>query len=178
MPIYTKKGDGGTSTLFDAKLTAGQRISKSSAYFEALGTLDELNSYIGIIRSERIADRFDQILAEIQRNIMNINAVVAGASLKFAKAQTFKLEGFIDEWQESLPALNQFILPGGGVMGAKLHYCRTLVRRAERRLAALDTEHKQPEAVLMYVNRLSDFFFVLARLVNHTQKTIEPPWKK
>lgn len=164
--------------LFDVSLTKGKRIPKSEEFFEALGSLDELNSYIGIIRSERIADSFDENLQEIQKNLMNMNAVIAGASLKFAKAQTLKMEGFIDSWQESLPPLSEFILPGGGQTGAKLHYCRTLSRRAERRVVALHQKHTLPESVLMYVNRLSDFFFVLARLVNHTQKTIEKPWKK
>lgn len=178
MPIYTKKGDQGTSTLFNTRLTKNKRIFKSDEYFEALGTLDELNSFIGIIRSERIADSFDQILEEIQKNLMYINSVIAGASLKFAKTQTLKLEGFIDAWQQELPEINQFILPGGGQMGAKLHYCRTLSRRAERRVVALHQKHELPESVLMYLNRLSDFFFVLARLVNHTQKTIERPWRK
>jgi cob(I)alamin adenosyltransferase len=145
MAIYTKRGDGGKTGLFGSK----KRISKNTKIICALGALDEANSYLGVINNIK--------LKNIQENLMLISSIIAGAKLNFSKEVVTKLEQEIDKLEAKLPPLTGFILPRGELM-----FARALVRRAERELVSL----KLPKPVFAYINRLSDYLFVLSRTTN------------
>jgi len=175
--VYTKTGDRGRTSLF-----TGERRPKSDSVFEALGSTDELSSHLGLCREYALESEhthnhplIDQ-MQRIQCLLQDVGACVATPRSSARQAHidrvqglstrhTREIEEWIDEYSESLPPLENFILPGGGKTGAALHVARSVCRRAERRIAPLvDDEDVDPE-VLKYVNRLSDFLFVAARLV-------------
>ncbi len=160
MSVYTKKGDKGKTSAIKWKC-----ISKNELLFWAIGSLDELNSWIGVI-SPTSPKATRGFLIEIQRNLFLINSVLAGADLKFPGGRTKKLEKEIDRLENKLPKLANFILPGGTPLAAKFHYGRVLTRRAERYLVALNEERKVNPEILKYVNRLSDLMFTFAREAN------------
>jgi cob(I)alamin adenosyltransferase len=183
--IYTKTGDRGTSALF-----TGERRSKSDCIFEALGTIDELNSFIGVAVSREGDRAWDlcpiplrEALLAVQQHLLDVGSIVATpdkdkmASLEMDPARwTAELENLIDVMNAQLPALSEFILPGGGELAAALHVCRSVTRRAERCLVAVkDSEgHVRSKTFLdaaRYTNRLSDFFFVAARSVAVQRET-------
>lgn len=178
MKIYTKKGDSGTTSLF-----GGKRVEKSSERIEAYGSVDELNSLIGVIVCE-IADK--DILKSFSR-IQNELFVLGGdlatpleVKVKIPHiTKTFitRLEKEIDKFDKSLPELKNFILPGGGKIGSKIHLARTLARRAERRIVDLSSTEKINKLNLIYINRLSDWLFVAARYVNKIDGVGEKIWK-
>lgn len=174
--VYTKTGDKGTSALF-----TGERRSKADAIFDALGTVDELNSFVGAAAAEVSApdDELVVTLQWIQRRLLDVGSVVAtpGGAPQIQTYEpdqwTMRVEKEIDKMDAKLPPLVEFILPGGGRAAAALHVCRSVTRRAERQLIAaresdprLDTEAFK--ASCRFVNRLSDFFFVAARSVSST----------
>jgi cob(I)alamin adenosyltransferase len=162
MSVYTKTGDKGKTGTF-----GGKRISKSSKLIQAIGAIDELNSYLGIVGN----------LIEIQRNLFTINSILSGAKLTFPKDATKKLEREIDEMEGNMPILANFIIYSGTPKATKLYYARALCRRAERILVAVsDDKHPNLEK-LAYLNRLSDYLFTLARFTNFRQKTKEEIWK-
>lgn len=180
--IYTKTGDDGTTGLF-----GGERVMKDASRIEAYGTVDELNSLLGLARSfGDLAPRHDGILGTIQEQLFVLGADLATpispTSTKFSIPRVIHddvvcLEAWIDELEEGLPPLKHFILPGGSRAGAALHYARTVARRAERRLVSLaQTEPEIGDAPLHYLNRLSDLLFVLARAVNASLAVEEHPW--
>jgi cob(I)alamin adenosyltransferase len=168
--IYTRTGDDGTSAL-----ATGERRPKSDLRFDAIGTVDEVNAHVGMARLHRVTlgDNLDGMLARIQNDLFDLGAdlatpekVGARERLRITVSQVERLEREIDVMNEKLRPLTSFVLPGGTPEAAALHLCRTVARRAERltvELAARETVN--PEAV-HYVNRLSDFFFVAARVVN------------
>jgi cob(I)alamin adenosyltransferase len=148
MPVYTKKGDSGFTGLFGTK----KRVSKGSKIIRALGALDEANSYLGTIDSKKIdTDHIQEIL-------MQISSIIAGAKVSLPDKETKKLEQEIDKLEVNLSPLTGFILPKGQLM-----YARAVVRRAEREVASLKNIR---EGVLKYLNRLSDYLFVLSRKIN------------
>lgn len=161
MSIYTKKGDKGKTFLFD-----GKKISKNSPICEALGSLDEVNSWLGVIGG----------LKETQKDLMIISSILAGAKINFSSSKTEDLERKIDKLENKLPKLDGFIIPQG--KSAKLHFARALIRRAERAVVAL---HRSPSTVhcslLTYLNRLSDYVFTLARYSNFKEGKKEEIWK-
>lgn len=162
MTVYTKTGDKGKTGTF-----GGKRISKSSKLIQAIGAIDELNSYLGIIGK----------LTEIQRNLFTINSILSGAKLTLPKDATKKLEKEIDEMEGTMPVLANFIIYSGTPRATKLYYARALCRRVERILvAASDSKHPNLDK-LAYLNRLSDYLFTLARFTNFKQKTKEEVWK-
>jgi cob(I)alamin adenosyltransferase len=178
--IYTKTGDDGTTGLF-----GGKRVAKDSLRIESYGTVDELNSVIGVARASGTAGKHDEMLATIQEGLFVLGADLAtphGAMKNFALPRVTPsdiecLERAIDALEEDLPALKNFILPGGTAAGAALHLARTVCRRAERAVVML--HHEEPETGLLpmqYLNRLSDLLFVLARAVNHAAGVEEHPW--
>lgn len=177
MPIYTKKGDRGTTMLFAKELTGGERIYKSEPRLQAIGKLDELNSYLGIIIALRPRRELIASLTTIQSKLFIINSQLAGAKLKLRKKDTLMLEKKIDQIDQVITPLSNFILPGGSLVAAHLHYARTLVRRAERALVALSQTAKVEPETLKFVNRLSDIFFTFARFENYLAKEKETPWK-
>ena len=178
MKIYTRTGDGGETSLFD-----GTRVSKADSRVDAYGEVDELNAWLGFARASRLDADLDEALVHIQRDLFALGAQLADPADKIAARVTKvslgevdveRLEQLIDRLEAELPPLRRFILAGGAPPGAALHVARTVCRRAERRIVAL-----QPPAdpvLVRYVNRLSDLLFVLARVVNHRAGIPETEW--
>lgn len=179
MKIYTKTGDTGETGLF-----GGPRVSKSAPRIEAYGTLDELNAVLGIVRSSNVATMFDPPLERVQNELFDLGAALASPDREksrgagISETDILALEQEIDGWESALPTLKQFILPGGCAAGAQLHVARTVCRRAERRLVTLaEQPHETVDPLaIQYVNRLSDWLFVLARAVNQFAGRGDVPW--
>ncbi len=178
MKIYTKTGDEGKTSLF-----GGSRISKDHWQIEAYGTVDELNSHIGLSMAFIKADEVNKELALIQHMLFNIGSILATPkdndfNLPSVEEQDIlSLENQIDQMNEHLQALNYFILPGGSKSIAQLHVARTVCRRAERRVISIIEEIKDAKPVIKYLNRLSDYLFVLARYMAHLEKVTEHKWE-
>jgi cob(I)alamin adenosyltransferase len=169
MAIYTKKGDRGETSIF-----SGKKLPKSSLRIKTIGAVDEVNSFLGMVIAEapELKD-----LKEVQRNLFSLGSILAGAPLRFSKAKTRKLEKEIDRVEGKLPVLKNFILPGGGKVGSKLFFARTLVRRAERALVSLNKKEPLKPEILVYINRLSDYLFMVGREVNHKEGIKEEVWR-
>lgn len=176
--IYTKTGDAGTTSLF-----GGKRVSKSSARIDAYGAVDELNSQIGVVLSENPTKDIIKKLIRVQGELF-----VLGSDLstpldvkvkipRISKTYIARLEKEIDEIEKSLPKIKNFILPGGSKAGAGIHLARTIARRAERSIVVLSENEKINGYAQEYINRLSDWLFVLARYANHQEKIVETYWK-
>jgi len=169
--LYTGKGDGGTTKFFGCDQ---KRISKSSSVAEALGNLDELNSFLGIVKLN-VQSRDHKILAwdiygiveNIQQNIFTVSAHIAGSEKNIMEEKVKDAEAIIAECESELPPITKFSIAGGTQLGALLDFARTLARRAERRVVSVhdELENISPET-LKYMNRLSSLLFALARLVN------------
>jgi cob(I)alamin adenosyltransferase len=167
--IYTRTGDDGTTGLI-----GGRRVSKDDLRIEAYGSVDELNSVVGLARSHALPGAVEEILARVQDDLFTIGARLAtpgssAAGPGFAALtadSVVSLERAIDRCEAELPPLRQFVLPGGAPAGALLHMARTVARRAERGCVALARTDSVASEVLSYLNRLSDLLFVLARFVN------------
>ena len=178
MKIYTKTGDAGETSLF-----GGVRTHKNDPRIEAYGTVDELNSILGIVLSFKTTDRGNSILNEIQQNLFVVGADLATPEGKKERIERVGekevewLEARIDELQAGLPELKSFILPGGSKSGSYLHLARTVCRRAERAIVSCREKEAVSDHLLIYINRLSDLLFVLARHENHQQGIEETPWK-
>ncbi|MER3522887.1 MAG: ATP:cob(I)alamin adenosyltransferase [Ignavibacteria bacterium] len=179
MKIYTKTGDKGDTSLF-----GGQRVPKDALRIEAYGTVDELNSVLGIVRADNHDEQFDEILEEIQNELFDLGADLATPRSVPAKAITriearhaARLEKVIDKLETELKPLRTFILPGGSPVAARLHFARTVCRRAERAVVRLSRNEDIGQAVTVYLNRLSDLLFVLARCANHRAGIPEMKWK-
>ena len=179
MKIYTKTGDKGETGLFGS-----DRVSKDSKRIEAYGTVDELNSVLGIVRSLKPPEDVDEILQEIQNDLFTLGADLATPSESNASVRRVmpsgvaRLEKHIDDAGAKLKPLKNFILPGGSQVGAMLHFARTVCRRAERRVVKLAKKEQVGEQPVVYLNRLSDLLFVLARYANHLGGAAEQKWKK
>ena len=162
--LYTRKGDSGTTTAFGCNQ---QRISKSSELPEALGSLDELNAFLGFIkmRDPRIA----HTLREVQETLFIIQAQVAGADKKVGEHSVQQVERLVNDIEEKIPSLKGFSIAGGTELSALLDVARTLARRVERRVIAVKELgiRDLPSATMQYLNRLSSLLFALARLANH-----------
>jgi cob(I)alamin adenosyltransferase len=174
--IYTRTGDAGETGLFD-----GTRVSKADARVSTYGDVDELNAWLGLARVG-LEPRIAEMLERIQRDLFALGARLADPSHKIAGRVTkaaitpddiSRLEGWIDQLEADLPPLRRFILPGGSQPGAALHVARTVCRRAERAMVALGDVDGD---LLVYVNRLSDLLFVMARAANHAGGTPEVEW--
>src|SRR3989344_449448 len=176
MPIYTKKGDKGETGLFSEK-GESIRISKDSLRVEAIGATDELNSFLGICLAFCDNPERAKFIEEIQVNLFTINSIMAGAKLKFNKAKTTRLEKEIDKIDLKITKLTSFVMPSGTRFATHLMYARTLVRKAERRIAALNKIEKVHPNIVMYINRLSDMVFTLFREANFDAGMKETYWK-
>lgn len=166
MKIYTKQGDRGDTMVY-AKDTL--RVSKDDTLLETYGTLDELNAHMGRLISElndSDIERHVAQLQQIQRDLFNVGFAISASNQLDASAIN-TLELAIDAMQEQLPAQTHFILPSGTPAASQAHICRTVCRRAERVLVALQRHHDLDAVALQYINRLSDYLFVLARALNH-----------
>lgn len=177
MAIYTKRGDRGETSLYDEKNAQRVRVSKNSLVVEALGTIDELNSFLGVSRTFCDDKKLDDFIKEIQKNLLTIGSITAGSKLRFSKVKTKQLEKKIDDLEGSLPVLKNFILPGGSKLAAHLHYSRSLSRRTERVFVRLSKKVEVKEQVLIYLNRLSDTLFMLARGVNASKGVKDYVWE-
>ncbi|OGH13534.1 MAG: ATP:cob(I)alamin adenosyltransferase [Candidatus Levybacteria bacterium RIFCSPLOWO2_02_FULL_37_10] len=175
MPIYTKTGDKGQTGLF-----SGKRVSKASFRMEAIGTVDELNSIIGLVISQ-IPNPKSQItneLIEIQKDLFVIGSALANPRQALNLSKRVKeFEKTIDKMAKELPPLFNFILPGGGKAGSMLHLARTVCRRTERRIVELSKKEKVQSDLIVYINRLSDLFLTMSRYINHLEKKEEIIWK-
>lgn len=178
MPIYTKFGDKGKTSLF-----AGKVVSKASLRVNTYGTLDELNSYLGIIISKIKNKQLKKDLIIIQNDLFQIGAYLANplqtenkTLYKYLEDRVSEFEKQIDFLTKKLPILRNFILPGGTEVGAGLHFVRTLARRAERRVVELSEKEAINSKVLIYMNRLSDLLFTYARFINKENKINETIW--
>jgi cob(I)alamin adenosyltransferase len=180
MKIYTRTGDQGDTGLF-----GGARVSKADPRVAAYGDVDELNACLGVVRAQgEIAPDIHTLLEQLQKDLFAIGARLADPSDRISGRASktavtgedvARLEGWIDRLEAELPPLRRFILPGGSGAGAWLHLSRTVCRRAERAIVSLGTEHVD-QHLLIYVNRLSDLLFVLARAVNHRGGQPETEW--
>lgn len=179
MKIYTKKGDTGTTQLI-----GGTRIPKHHLKIEAYGTVDELNSYIGLIRDQKIAEKNIKELLEIQDRLFTIGSHLAEdkskSSMKLPQIyenDVTYLENAIDEMDAELPIMKSFVLPGGHTTVSFCHIARCVCRRAERICTHLNELEGVEAFILTYLNRLSDYLFVLSRKLTQDLKAIEQPWK-
>lgn len=179
MKIYTKKGDTGTTQLI-----GGTRVSKSSIRIESYGTIDELNSYIGLIRDQNISEKYKLQLIEIQDRLFTIGSSLASdpekSSMKLPdlhESDVNNLENWMDEMESELPEMKFFVLPGGHTTVSYCHLARCVCRRAERIIVALQEHDFVAELVFKYINRLSDYLFVLSRKLTQDLHAIEQPWK-
>lgn len=185
MKIYTKTGDKGETSLF-----GGTRVPKYHLRIEAYGTVDELNSYIGLIRDQNIDEQTQKNLIKIQQELFTLGAMLATPpekeKLKSGKdrLKIYKiddesisfLENEMDKMNESLPPMTHFVLPGGHSTVSYCHIARCICRRAERISTQLSDESTVDEQILMYLNRLSDYIFVLARKLTYDLKAKEIKW--
>lgn len=179
MKIYTKTGDEGTTSLF-----GGKRVSKADLRIDAYGTIDELNSWMGVLRDQKINEFRSELLAEIQDRLFTIGSILAtepeNKKVKIPsllEADVELLENQMDAMDNQLPAMRHFVLPGGHTSVSFGHVARTVCRRAERLVITLDQIEKVDSLVIKYLNRLSDFLFVLCRSMAHELKAPETPWK-
>lgn len=176
--IYTKKGDRGETALYDPLARSNIRIPKDSPRINAIGCLDELNSFLGIVLSESSDINLTALLTKVQNNLFNIGAILAGAAISFSATKAKDLEKTIDKLEGRLPVLKTFILPGGSITASRLFFARALVRQAERAIVALNRKEPVRPEILIYTNRLSDFLFMLAREQNSKAKMKEQTWQK
>jgi len=179
MKIYTKKGDTGMTSLL-----GGARVEKHHDRIEAYGTVDELNSYIGLIRDQEISDLYKTSLIKIQNDLFTIGSVLASDPEKskvkipeISDEDIELLEGEIDEWTAALPEMRSFILPGGHPIVSHIHIARCVCRRAERATNKLERGTEPSALALKYLNRLSDYLFTLSRKVSADLSAEEIPWK-
>lgn len=178
MPIYTRTGDKGLTSLFDST-----RVSKSSDRVEAYGTIDELNSLVGAVVAhlETADGLIKEELEKIQNDLLEIGASLANPKsdpIKELKKRPADFEKLIDKMTDKMPELKNFILPGGGKAGSLLHVARTTARKAERRIVGLLKTENIDQDIVIYVNRLSDLLFTMARYVNHLENKKEIKWTK
>ena len=178
--IYTRTGDNGTTSL-----VGGKRVSKTDPRLDAYGTIDELNSFIGLMLSTMNSKAENpENIRWIQQKLFNIGGCLATDTSAFELPESCKvqaqdverIEHMIDAVQEGLPQQRSFILPGGTQAASYAHVARTVCRRAERLILALPDEAKAPSELLQYVNRLSDYLFVLARRINFFAGVDENIW--
>jgi cob(I)alamin adenosyltransferase len=179
MKIYTKTGDQGTTSLF-----GGKRVSKADLRIDSYGTVDELNAYIGMLRDQEVNHKRKDFLVEIQDRLFTIGSILAtepgNTRVKIPALQEQNiqlLEKEIDTMEAELPPMRVFVLPGGHPSVSFGHIVRTVCRRAERLTVALDQQEKVDTLVIQYLNRLSDYLFVLCRKMASELGAEETPWK-
>lgn len=184
--IYTKTGDKGQTSLL-----GGTRVPKNHIRIESYGSVDELNSYIGLVRDQNIDEHSKKVLLEIQDRLFTIGSLLAtdpekyskmkeGAGIKIPELREediVLLEKEIDSMEEVLPVMKSFILPGGHTTVSFCHITRCVCRRAERKVITLSEESHVHESVVKYLNRLSDYLFILSRKIAFDLKAEEIPWK-
>ena len=181
MKIYTKTGDDGTTGLF-----GNRRVPKDALRVEVYGTIDEANSLLGVALAAGAPEEMARVLVDLQARLFDLGADLATPRseapdptylVRIDASHVAALERLIDRFETALPPLTNFILPGGVPTAAHLHHARTVVRRAERSLVTLARSEAVGPAVPLFVNRLSDLLFVLARWANHAAGVADVPWR-
>ncbi|QEG37297.1 cob(I)yrinic acid a,c-diamide adenosyltransferase [Bythopirellula goksoeyrii] len=179
MKIYTKTGDDGTTGLY-----GGGRVSKCDERIKACGTVDELNALLGVVRASGVSASVDKVLGHIQNQLFDLGAELAtpDASSRgtdyLQDSDVAQLEAWIDQFDPALPELKTFILPGGSKAAAGIHLARSVCRRAEREMVALNQRSSLRNTILLYINRLGDLLFVLARTANAEVGVPDVAWQK
>jgi cob(I)alamin adenosyltransferase len=183
MAIYTRKGDKGKTSL-----GSGVRVSKDSLRVEAYGTIDELNAHLGLVKAQlglsgkKYAGYLSEIVNLIQDDLFSVGAYLSNPAnsnlVSELSKQTEMFEKLIDDMMVQMPEITNFTVPGGTVIAAQFHVCRTIARRAERCLVSLIKKEKVNEDVVKYINRLSDLLFTMNRFANFNEKIEEVIWKR
>ena len=178
MKIYTRKGDSGYTSLID-----GEIVYKHNLSVAAYGTIDELNSFLGLLKDYIDDEKIKDVLNTIQLKLFSIGSILASGEnqnisekVKIEKKDVEYIELEIDRLNEYLPELKNFIIPGGHKISSYSHVCRSICRRAERKISELNENSSVDPNILAYVNRLSDFFFVLSRFLKHSDNVNESYW--
>lgn len=178
MKIYTKTGDDGTTSLFD-----GTRVPKDDPRVDAYGDVDELNSVLGVLAASVLEEDIHGLILQIQRDLFALGAQMANPSHKkqkekadFGTERVERLERAIDAHAEEFGPIRTFMLPGGGLSSAQAEVARSVCRRAERKLIALAKQKDVAEVLIVYLNRLSDLLFMVARVLNKRAGTPDIPW--
>ncbi len=175
MPIYTKTGDDGTTAIF-----GGTRISKGDPQVEAYGSIDELTSTVGLFISHLSKKNpLINFFHTVQEDLMAIGSILAGwgGNVDVLEKRVQQMEMYMDEFSKKLSSLTHFILPGGSIIASHAHVSRSVCRRAERTIVRLTRNHMHYAIIVKYLNRLSDLFFVYARVINKKAHMKELPWK-
>lgn len=178
MKIYTRKGDSGYTSLID-----GDIVNKHNLSVDAYGTIDELNSFLGLLKDYIKDDKIKDILNKIQIKLFSIGSILASGKnknisekVKIEKKDVEYIELEIDRLNKDLPELKNFVIPGGHKTSSYSHVCRSICRRAERKISELNNKSSVDSNILAYVNRLSDFFFVLSRFLKYSDNVSESHW--
>lgn len=178
--IYTKTGDTGTTSLI-----GGKRLPKNHIRLEAYGTIDELNSYLGLVRSQPIENEIKEQIIKIQNALFTIGSNLASENPenlknfpKISQSDIDFLEKKIDAFEKTLPKMTNFVLPGGSTIVGMCHVARSVCRRAERKIVELSQNEQIEKQLLIYINRLSDYLFVLSRKLSFNSNVEEIEWKK
>ena len=169
--IVTRTGDNGTTGIAD-----GTRVEKNSLRIHAIGSVDELNSHLGVLLAEALTQDIRVLLLRVQNDLFDLGGALACPPAPFSKSPLARLDAAIELYNAGLPPLKEFILPGGTRAAALCHVVRTVARRTERDLAALAQHGAVPAHGLPYLNRLSDLLFVLCRVLNHAAGQAETLW--
>jgi cob(I)alamin adenosyltransferase len=170
--IYTRTGDAGTTGLGD-----GSRVDKDSLRVHAMGEVDELNAVIGLLLTESVSEKVHNCLTQVQHDLFNLGGEVCLPGHALVKPESVAaLEHALDEWNDTLTPLKEFILPGGSKGAAYCHLARTVCRRAERVMHSLSKQEAVTTVSLQYLNRLSDLLFVLCRILNHEAGVADVLW--
>jgi cob(I)alamin adenosyltransferase len=179
MAIYTRKGDAGESTLFNSS----KKVSKGELIFSVVGNVDEANSQLGLVASQIDKDFphakiLKNKIFQVQRNLFKLGAILAGVKMSIPASVVAKYEKEIDAWVKTMPKRKNFILPGGTPPAAEMFVARSIVRRLEREMVVLSETQKIKPNILVFVNRLSTYLYVLARYINFAAREKEIIWKK
>jgi len=171
--IYTRTGDAGTTGLGD-----GTRVAKDSLRVIAMGDVDELNSVIGLLLTEPVSAKINDCLTRVQHDLFDMGGEICMPGYDLIKPERVTaLENALDEWNDTLTPLKEFILPGGSRAAAYCHLARTVCRRAERQMTTLNAQEKITDVSLQYINRLSDLLFVLCRILNKEAGVSDVLWQ-
>ena len=176
MSIYTKKGDRGKTSLFKRTGKKDTRVSKNSKIICAIGAVDELNSFLGIVLAFSRSKQLTKDVTLIQKNLLTIGSMLAGSKLKLEDNETNNLEKSIDKFDREIAPLKNFIMPQGTKTASLLQYSRTLTRRAEREVVSLSNNRHVKASILKYLNRLSDYLYTLSRWINLKEGGKEEIW--
>jgi len=177
LKIYTKTGDSG-----ETGIQGNTRISKSHPRIIAYGSVDEVNAVLGIILSNDLDNELKEVLTNLQNELFVVGADLSNPNIEYIKNRVtsemvLNLESLIDKYEQELEPLTNFILPGGQLPAAQIHFCRTIVRRAETQIVLLAESNKVNDECLRYMNRLSDLLFVLGRVLNKRSGKKDIVWK-